>query len=781
MSDASSPAPPVIPGFEIHEMLGKGGMAEVWKAVQTSLGRPVAIKVMAPKLAEDPQFGARFDREARSLAALNHPNVVSIFDRGHAGDRHYFAMEFVEGESLREIMTRQEGCLPPERTLGLLTQVAEALAYIHEKGTIHRDLKPANIMVTEGDRVKLADFGLASMAEEKAQGQKLTATNVAMGTVHFMSPEQALDAHNVDHRSDLYSFGVILYECLTGGFPLGNWKPVCELDPRLSPDLDRFLSGCLAYLPAERYEHTSELLEDMRSLAAGQTPRNAPAAPPPSLAHNDLSPRVWSQKDQVLSNLEGLDLDPEVSEVGVEAGPAVSAVQDTVVHHPPRSGSEGPGDTPRTPTPQASAPEAEKKEPQPWVDASPAVPAPQPALAHRETVIGPSQVARPGPEPAQRPAPPPLPGPPPAAPPADAAPGLGPEPAPVPPAPAPPPGDAPPPPPEPETGSAPAPAPPGKPAPADPAGPGTPVPTPEAPPPAAPPAPPPGTGATTPADPGEIPGGLPAKPPEPLTVGGIPIRDPRRTGLQLGGGLLLMLFLVFQLASARRGPVPEDEPPRASPPPAAARPSPSPSPAPTPPTPPEVVPEPEPPSSSNPSEPPSEAARLDASDRKAIQAALTSDAPSRVKQALDLETFGEIRYKSSYLGRLLWRTGNSSVASMLLTHLDERGDDPAVNLALIRQVRLRGPEWKEAQRLLDRRGVLLDTLHPEDETILRQALRNDPTDPEVEKAILQLPLMEGAKASGVLKKMCRSAHRSLREAARSGWRRRWEQGLLDKP
>ncbi|HEX4621888.1 MAG TPA: serine/threonine-protein kinase, partial [Myxococcaceae bacterium] len=169
---------PALPGYELLEVLGRGGMGEVWRARQLSLGREVALKLLPPKLAKDPEFVARFDKEATALAALNHPHIIQIIDRGKAGEHYYFVMEYVHGRSLREVMNQQP--LRPEDALKVVAQVCGAIDYAHEQQIIHRDLKPENILVDSRGHVKVADFGLAGMHGPES-GHHLTATAVAMG------------------------------------------------------------------------------------------------------------------------------------------------------------------------------------------------------------------------------------------------------------------------------------------------------------------------------------------------------------------------------------------------------------------------------------------------------------------------------------------------------------------------------------------------------------------------------------------------------------------------
>lgn len=268
---ASAPGSSPIPGYLVLEELGRGGMAVVFKARQISLDRTVALKIMAKRLASDPDFVKRFEREAKALAALNHPNIVSIFDRGQSGDKIFFVMEFVEGKSLRDLVKESGGRLPQERTIRLMIQVAEALGYVHKRGTIHRDIKPENVLVTAGDVVKVTDFGLAAMADPSGSAN-LTQANMMMGTLNYMPPEQRTDAKSVDHRADIYSYGVMLYELLTGSVPLGKWEPASTLVPGLDPRLDDVIGMCIKNNRAERYQSIDEARGVLKETLDGPAP-----------------------------------------------------------------------------------------------------------------------------------------------------------------------------------------------------------------------------------------------------------------------------------------------------------------------------------------------------------------------------------------------------------------------------------------------------------------------------------------------------------------------------
>ncbi|MGA9520904.1 MAG: serine/threonine-protein kinase [Myxococcaceae bacterium] len=255
-----------IPGFDLTELLGRGGMGEVWRAHQRSLGRTVAVKLLPPDLAKDREFVTRFEKEATALAALSHPHITQIIDRGVAGEHYFFVMEYVEGRSLREVLNT--GRPSPQESLRLISQVLRAIECAHEKEIIHRDLKPENILLDARGHVKVADFGLAGMrgGEERLQ---LTATAVAMGTINYMAPEQRRDARNVDARADLYAVGVVLYELLTGELPIGRFRLPSERVPGLDPRLDPVVASLLESDPMERCRSAAEALAAIGALLSG--------------------------------------------------------------------------------------------------------------------------------------------------------------------------------------------------------------------------------------------------------------------------------------------------------------------------------------------------------------------------------------------------------------------------------------------------------------------------------------------------------------------------------
>jgi serine/threonine-protein kinase len=264
-----------LPGYDLLEVLGRGGMGEVWRARQRSLGREVAVKILPPKQSKDKESIARFEKEATALASLNHPHIVQIIDRGTTGEHYYFVMEYVHGLSLRELINGRS--LSPTEAVKLTIQICQAIGYAHEKQIIHRDLKPENILVDEKGRLKVADFGLAGISNSDARLQ-LTATRVAMGTVNYMAPEQRRDAKNVDGRADLYSVGVILYEMLTGDLPLGRFKLPSERIKPIDSRLDPVVAKALETDPAARYARAEQMAEDLEQLVSTAPVQTASAS-----------------------------------------------------------------------------------------------------------------------------------------------------------------------------------------------------------------------------------------------------------------------------------------------------------------------------------------------------------------------------------------------------------------------------------------------------------------------------------------------------------------------
>ena len=249
----------LLPQYRIESLLGRGGMGAVYKGAQAALDRPVAIKLLPAELAGDGDFLARFQREARTLARLQHSGIVTVHDFGQTSEGHlYFVMEFVDGTDLQQIL-KGPG-LEPEQAFELIAQICDALHYAHRQGVIHRDIKPANILLTKDGRAKVADFGLARPLIEEAGG--LTQTNVVMGTPDYMAPEQRTSATHADHRADIFALGVMLYEMLTGQRPHGAFQPPShrvQVDVRI----DEVVLKALQQEPDRRYQQASEMKVDV--------------------------------------------------------------------------------------------------------------------------------------------------------------------------------------------------------------------------------------------------------------------------------------------------------------------------------------------------------------------------------------------------------------------------------------------------------------------------------------------------------------------------------------
>ena len=252
-----------FPQLEILHLVGQGGMGSVYCARQKSLNRLVALKVIRPEANKQRDFESRFVREAQALAKLSHPNIVTVHDFGQTDDVYYFIMEYVDGINLRQMM--RAGNMAPNHALEIVPSVCDALQYAHDKGIVHRDIKPENIMVDTEGKVKIADFGLAKLLDKKTAGPTLTQAHQVMGTMHYMAPEQFERPLDVDHRADIYSLGVVIYELLTGELPLGRFAPPSK---KVSIDvrLDEIVLHSLAKEPELRYQRVSDVKSDMQSM-----------------------------------------------------------------------------------------------------------------------------------------------------------------------------------------------------------------------------------------------------------------------------------------------------------------------------------------------------------------------------------------------------------------------------------------------------------------------------------------------------------------------------------
>ena len=256
-----------FPQLEIVELIGWGGMGFVFKARQLHLDRFVALKLLPDKLARDPRFTERFNREGKVLARLNHPNIVSVYDFGMTEHFYFLLMEFVDGVNLREAM--QAGRFSPAEALRVVPKICEALQYAHSQGVLHRDIKPANILLDTRGQVKIADFGIAKLVGDEKPDVTLTATGAALGTPQYMAPEQLEHPSEVDHRADIYSLGVVFYEMLTGELPIGRFAAPSSKTP-VGANVDEVVFRTLEKDRERRYQSAGEMKTEVEHLGEGE-------------------------------------------------------------------------------------------------------------------------------------------------------------------------------------------------------------------------------------------------------------------------------------------------------------------------------------------------------------------------------------------------------------------------------------------------------------------------------------------------------------------------------
>ncbi len=309
----SAPDLPEVPGYELVERIGKGGMGEVFLARQVALGRLVAIKFLIPAGESDPAEDLeRFRREAKLMARVSHPNILSIFDSGEANGRPYLVMEYVEGGDLRRLMRPGEP-VPPCQVLSIVVPVAEALGYLHRHGIIHRDLKPENILLHDGRNPRVSDFGIAVL---RAGTGGVERTTKGVGTLGYIAPEQHYRL-KVDERADQYSLAALAYEMLTGHLPLGIFKPPSELNSSLPPAVDATIGRGLEESPKDRFPTVREFGEALEAALATATAGSPPATP----------------RRRPLLSLVGIALAAVVAVVGIVVATVVAIL---VAFPPPR-------------------------------------------------------------------------------------------------------------------------------------------------------------------------------------------------------------------------------------------------------------------------------------------------------------------------------------------------------------------------------------------------------------------------------------------------------------
>jgi tRNA A-37 threonylcarbamoyl transferase component Bud32 len=253
-----------FPQLEIIELIGKGGMGAVYKARQPDLDRLVALKILPREIGADPAFSERFTREARALAKLSHPNIVTVYDFGRTADGlFYFLMELVDGINLRQAI--RAGSMSPKEALAIVPQICDALQFAHDERIVHRDIKPENVLLDKKGRVKIADFGLAKLLGKAPSDVSLTGTQQVMGTLRYMAPEQLEGSKTVDHRADIYSLGVVFYELLTGEVPVGRFAPPSK-KVQIDVRLDEVVLRALEEKPEQRYQHASDIKTEVESI-----------------------------------------------------------------------------------------------------------------------------------------------------------------------------------------------------------------------------------------------------------------------------------------------------------------------------------------------------------------------------------------------------------------------------------------------------------------------------------------------------------------------------------
>lgn len=286
-----------FPEYEILGSIGQGGMSVVFKARQPRLDRMVALKILPPSLAAQPGFAERFTREARALARLAHPHIVAVHDFGERAGFYYLVMEFVDGVNLRQAL---RAGITPEQALQLVPRICEALQFAHDRGVLHRDIKPENILLNRAGTPKLADFGIAKLAGEPGAATGLTATGAALGTAVYMAPEQIEKPATVDHRADIYSLGVVLYEMLTGELPLGRFAAPSEKSD-VNRGIDEVVLRALEKERSRRQQSANEMKTEVEDARSGVH------QPAPAKAPDKTSPKgPWAHVSFMLSALTTL-------------------------------------------------------------------------------------------------------------------------------------------------------------------------------------------------------------------------------------------------------------------------------------------------------------------------------------------------------------------------------------------------------------------------------------------------------------------------------------------
>lgn len=276
---------PLFPGYEIHNLIATGGMGAVYCAVQKSLDRTVALKILPRELSKDAAFCAGFEAEAKAMARLNHPNLIGVYDFGEVQGMLYIIMEFVPGKSVYH--SAYGKTIDPREVIRLVTGICNGLAHAHENGIIHRDIKPSNILLDLNAQPKIGDFGLASPI-----GRKIEEGDEIFGTPHYTAPEVVNSPHSVDYRADIFSVGVLLHELLTGKLPAEDQRPASVI-VRCDPRFDAIIRKATQALPAARYSNAKEMAKDLQAIASS----NISSGPKsPNLPNGSRGPAVSAHR-----------------------------------------------------------------------------------------------------------------------------------------------------------------------------------------------------------------------------------------------------------------------------------------------------------------------------------------------------------------------------------------------------------------------------------------------------------------------------------------------------
>ena len=294
-----------FPRLEILGCLGCGGMGVVYKARQPHLNRFVALKILAPGKEQDPSFAERFAREAQTLARLNHPHIVTLYEFGKVDGLFYLLMEHVDGMTLRQLLQSKK--LTPEEALAIVPKICEALQYAHEHGVVHRDIKPENVLLNREGWVKIADFGIAKMLSGTPGQPTITRDEQVIGTPHYMAPEQVEQPQRVDHRADIYSLGVVLYEMLTGELPLGKFAAPSQR-VQIDVRLDEVVLRALEKDPERRYQHASQVKTAVETITTTPVQGAADASTAASLLGFRFGTWGWLQGVRWSTRLLGMSL-----------------------------------------------------------------------------------------------------------------------------------------------------------------------------------------------------------------------------------------------------------------------------------------------------------------------------------------------------------------------------------------------------------------------------------------------------------------------------------------